>query len=235
MVTFCLDSFSFRDWMDPHLHRDDSVDFFTICYCCIPHSSVTIFNMAVRDPYKLYWYDYAMKPIIDVIPEVFRPNHFTILRMVFTPVVIALLAIENYAWGVPMFIIVAFTDAVDGSLARWRRQITAWGTVYDPVADKLLIGSVILLILLQHVNPLLGFAIIGLEVMMIAGGWYRRRMGIQCTANVWGKVKMFLQFAGVMFLLLSLWLGVDLFVPISNGTLILALIFAVVALLTYSL
>ncbi len=190
---------------------------------------------SMRDPYQLYPHDYLMKPIIDMIPEFLRPNHFTIARMVLTPVVLALLFFEVYDYGVPLFIIVTFTDAIDGSLARWRRQITKWGTFYDPVADKLLIGSVILLILLQHVNPLLGYIIIMLEALMMIGGWYKRRKGEKCQANVWGKIKMLLQVSGVVFLLLALWLGVDMFVPISNGTLILAVLFAVVALLTYSL
>jgi len=190
---------------------------------------------SMRDPYQLYPHDKLMKPIIDMIPEFLRPNHFTIARMVLTPVVLVLLFLEIYDYGVPLFIIVAFTDAIDGSLARWRRQVTSWGTFYDPVADKLLIGSVILLILLQHVNPLLGFIIVLLEVLMMAGGWYKRRRGDKMQANIWGKIKMLLQFVGVLLLLLALWLGVDMFIPISIGTLILGVVFAIVALLTYSL
>lgn len=199
---------------------------------------LVIYDMIIasmRDPYQLYPHDYAMKPIIDMVPEFLRPNHFTIIRMVLTPIVLVLLLLEIYDYGVPLFIIVAFTDAIDGSLARWRRQVTKWGTFYDPIADKLLILSVILLILIQHVNPLIAYIIIGLEILMVIGGWYKRRNGTKMQANVWGKIKMLLQFFGVMFLLLSLWLGVDMFIPLSNGTLILAVLFAVVALLTYSL
>lgn len=190
---------------------------------------------SMRNPYQLYPHDYLMKPIIDMVPEGLRPNHFTVARFVLTPIVLLLLFFEKYDIGVPLFIIVAFTDAIDGSLARWRRQVTSWGTFYDPVADKVLIGSVILLVLLQHVNPLLGYIIVILEGLMVMGGWYKRRKGEKCQANVWGKIKMLLQFSGVMFVLLSLWLGVDMFIPLSNGTLILAVLFAVVALLTYSL
>ncbi|MFH1610992.1 MAG: CDP-alcohol phosphatidyltransferase family protein [Patescibacteria group bacterium] len=189
----------------------------------------------MRDPHLLYPHDVLMKPIIHLIPDVLRPNHFTIARMILTPVVLFLLFFENYGLGVPLFILTAFTDAIDGSLARIRDQITDWGTFYDPVADKLFIGSVILLILIQHVNPLLGYIIIFLECLMVIGGWYKRRSGQAVQANVWGKVKMFLQFAGVFFLLMSLWFGIDMFIPISYGTLILGLIFAIVALLTYSL
>ena len=169
------------------------------------------------------------------MPDFVKPNHLTIARMVLTPLVLWFLFVGNYRFGIPLFILTAFTDTLDGSLARMRKQVTVWGAFYDPIADKMLIGSVILLILIQHVNPFIAIGVILLEILMIIGGWYKRRRGSVVHANVWGKVKMVLQFIGVLFLLMSLWLGIDLFVDISEGTLILAIIFAIVALLTYSL
>lgn len=176
-----------------------------------------------------------MKPFIWLIPHFVKPNHLTVLRMILTPIVLILLYLEQYSIGVPLFIFTAFTDALDGSLARIRAQITAWGTFYDPIADKILIGSVVLLIVIQHVNPYIAIAIITVELLIVLGGWYKRRQGEVGQANVWGKLKMFLEFCGVLFLLISLALGVDLFISLSEGTLILAIIFAIVSLLTYSL
>jgi len=155
--------------------------------------------------------------------------------MCLIPIVLAFLFYENYAIGVPLFLFTAFTDAIDGSVARIRKQITKWGTFYDPIADKALIGSVILLIVVKHVNPILAIAIISLEIMLIAGGWYERQHGKILSANIWGKIKMILQVIGVTSLLIALWSGADLFIDISNGTLILSVIFAIVSLLTYSL
>ncbi len=169
------------------------------------------------------------------MPSWVRPNHLTLSRIILTPFVMWVLYFENYALGIPLFVMVAFTDALDGSMARIRKQITSWGTFYDPFADKLLIGSVILLIVIQHVNPIIAIALILLEALLILGGWYGRQHGKIRSANIWGKIKMLLQFFGVLFLLMALWLGIDLFVEISNGTLILAVIFAMVSLLTYSL
>lgn len=191
--------------------------------------------MSNRDPEKLFPHDYLMKYVINLVPDFIKPNHFTIARMVLTPFVLWLLLIESYHFGVPAFILVAFTDTIDGSLARWRKQVTNWGAFYDPIADKMLIGSVVVLILIQHVNSIIAIGVILLEVLMVLGGWYKRQRGTVLHANVWGKVKMLLQFLGVLFLLMSLWLGIDLFVDISEGTLILAIIFAIIALLTYSL
>lgn len=170
-----------------------------------------------------------------MLPHAVTPNHITIFRMIATPVVLLFLFFEQWEIGIPLFILTAFTDALDGSTARIRNQITEWGTFYDPVADKMFIGSVVLLIVIQHVNPILAIALITVELMIIAGGWYKRQKGRVQTANIWGKVKMFLEVSGVLWLLVALWLGVDLFVDFSNGSLVLALIFAIVSLLTYSL
>ncbi len=191
--------------------------------------------MHKRDPEQLFPHDKLIRPFLALIPRSVHPNHVTILRMILTPIVLYALYMQNYRVGVPLFIFTAATDAIDGSLARVRKQITAWGTFYDPVADKILIGSVIVLILIQHVNPLIAFGVIAVEILMLAGGWYKRQRGVDVTANIWGKIKMILEFSGVLFLLIALWLGVDLFIDLSEGTLILAIVFAVVALLTYSL
>lgn len=191
--------------------------------------------MHKRDPYKLFPHDTLMKPFVWLVPYAIRPNHITVLRLILTPFVLVLLYLEQYSIGVPLFVFTACTDALDGSLARLRKQVTEWGTFYDPIADKILIGSVVLLIVIQHVNPLIAAAIIAVELMIVFGGWYKRRQGEVGQANVWGKLKMFLEFSGVLFLLISLALGVDLFVSISEGTLVLAVIFAIVSLLTYSL
>ncbi len=191
--------------------------------------------MKKRDPEKLYPHDFLMKPIVALVPDFLTPNHFTILRIFLTLPVLLLLFWQKYSWGVPLFLFAAFTDTIDGSLARWRKQVTDWGAFYDPVADKILIGSVLLLILFRYINPYIAWAVIFLEIMMIIGGWYHRRRGDVVHANVWGKIKMLLQFFGILFLLLAVWAGLDLFVDISEGTLVLAVVFAIIALLTYSL
>lgn len=191
--------------------------------------------MTKRDPEKLVFYDYLLMPLVKIIPKSVRPNHITVLRIVLTPLVLILLVTENYAVGVPAFFLVGMTDALDGSMARIRKQITDWGTFYDPIADKLLIGSVIVLILVKHVNPVLAFGVVAVELMLIVGGWYQRQRGRVITANVWGKVKMVLEGLAVMMVLIALWGGVDIFLDISEGTLVLVIIFAVISLLTYSL
>lgn len=192
--------------------------------------------VSVRDPEKLFPHDYVMKyTLIPFIPRCITPNMVTIFRFVFTPVMIWFLLVDRYEIAIPLFLFLALTDAIDGSLARLRHQITPWGTFYDPLADKILIGSVVLIVVAKHVNIILSIVILLLELLLIVGGYIRKRQGKVNGANIFGKTKMCLQVLGVVFLLIALWAGYDLFIPISTGTLALAVVFAVISLFTYGL
>lgn len=189
-----------------------------------------------RDPHKLFPHDRLLgATVVRLVPEFVTPNAITWFRFVLTPIVLYLLYVGDYRAGVPLFILAAFTDALDGSLARLRGQVTEWGMLYDPIADKVLIGSVVLLVVITHINPIFGITILGLEAALVLGGIARRRRGLPVMANVVGKVKMLLQFLGVTFLLVAIWSGVSLFIPFSIATLSLAIAFAVASLLTYGL
>ncbi len=191
--------------------------------------------MKDRHPEDWYPHDYVLRYLTDLFPKRLRPNHITLFRIVMTPVVVWLLFFENYRVGVPLFFLVAFTDALDGTLARTRKQITAWGAFWDPVADKILISLTVLLIVVQHINIYLGLLVIFVELVIITGALVRKRQGAVQHANVWGKIKMSLQVVGVLALLISLWLGVDLFIDISTGTFSLAIVFAIISLFTYGI
>lgn len=163
-------------------------------------------------------------------PRWILPNHVTVLRFLLTPLVVLMLHAGEYHVGVPLFALVALTDAVDGSLARVRKQITEWGIIYDPFADKLLIGSVLAVIVLEHINRYLGLALLGVEAAMVILGWHGMQQGRIEPANVWGKVKMVAEVVGIGLLLLALWLKVNLLVDASAGTLAIALVVAIVSI-----
>lgn len=189
-----------------------------------------------RNPSKLYPHDYVMKAIIlPFVPEAVQPNHITVLRFLLTPVVLWLLYTEQYIVGVAVFIIAAFTDALDGSVARIRRKITPWGIFFDPVADKLLIGSVALLVALQHYHPVIVFLAIILDIMPSLRWASSKYVGTVMSANVWGKIKMFLQFCSITFLLLGVTLNIPMLIDIGEVILLVAIAFASIAVVTYSL
>lgn len=192
--------------------------------------------MLHRDPSKLFPHDHIMRyTFVPLVPKWVTPNMITIFRIILIPFVLWFLFLDNYNVGVPLFLFAAFTDALDGSVARLRHQVTEWGTFYDPLADKLLVGSVVILVVIQHMNPILGSLILFVDLVIMIGGVIRKRQGKPMGSNLFGKTKMFFQVLGISLLLISLWAGFDLFIPFSFGTFALAIILAVISLFTYGM
>ena len=80
------------------------------------------------------------------------PNILTISRIFVIPVIFLSLYINSFAWtmfiGI-LFIAAAVTDYFDGYLARSRNQTSAFGRLLDPIADKLLVASALVVILVK--------------------------------------------------------------------------------------
>ncbi|HJN85241.1 MAG TPA: CDP-alcohol phosphatidyltransferase family protein [Patescibacteria group bacterium] len=189
-----------------------------------------------RDPEKLYPHDRIMAAVIlPFIPKKVHPKHITVLRFLLTPFAVWGIAIEAYAWAIPFFIFVAFTDVIDGSLARVRKRVTEWGTVFDPIADKVLISLAAVIVVTSAVGWWLTLALIFFELAIVMGGVSKKHEGKIVTANYWGKSKMFAQSLGVVLLMLSLSLTLPILTTIGMIVLILAIVLAVMSLLTYSL
>lgn len=80
-------------------------------------------------------------------PVLNLPNALTGLRIVAVPVLIWLLALDTESsriWATVVFLVAALTDLVDGAVARRRNQITSFGKLADPIADKALIGTALI-------------------------------------------------------------------------------------------
>ncbi|MBI4262156.1 CDP-alcohol phosphatidyltransferase family protein [Candidatus Uhrbacteria bacterium] len=194
------------------------------------------FQSSQRSHEQLFFTDRLLAAtVLRLFPRWVRPNDVTVFRMLATPFVLWLIIVQNYVWGIPVFLLVAFTDAIDGALARTRNQITDWGKLYDPLADKLLIGSVVAVVVLQHLDLWLGIAILGIESTFILGAWYFKWRGMIVQANVWGKIKMILEVLAVFLLLLSLMMQWPSLLPFSQATFMLAIAFALVSLVTYGI
>jgi len=185
---------------------------------------------------KIFWHDRVLAAtFLKLFPSAIKPNHLTIFRFLTTPLVILLMMYDRYETGLIFFIIVAFSDALDGSLARTRSQITNWGRIYDPLADKLLIGSMIFAIVLRYIDFWAAIIIIGLEIIFIGAAWWRKHKGLHVEANIWGKIKMLLQVIGTVVLLLAIVFDFEALLPFGAGAFYLAIAFAVVSLVTYGI
>ncbi len=175
------------------------------------------------------------RTILPWIPAWVMPNHLTILRLFLTPIAVWLIYMERYAIGIPFFLFTAFTDALDGSLARVRNVVTQWGTVWDPIADKVLIASVAVILLFSHFPPEITIIIASLEAAFLVGGYYYKRRGRIVSANVWGKLKMLSQVFGVTLYLLSLAYGAVWLAIVSYFVFALATVFALLSLFRHGI
>jgi len=78
------------------------------------------------------------------------PNQLTLLRMVFVPFIVIHLVEGRYLWALTVFVIAGFSDGLDGLLARTLHQQTLLGQYLDPIADKLLLSSMFLVLSILH-------------------------------------------------------------------------------------
>lgn len=185
---------------------------------------------------KTYPHDrFLAATLLKLVPKETTPNQITVARMFMTPMVLWLLYEGRYELATPLFLVTALTDMLDGSLARTRNQVTEWGILWDPIADKLLIGSVAVLLLARHFSPSLAAIILGLEAAFLAGGWYRAAQGEIVAANWWGKLKMLSQTLGVTLFLLFLQTGVGALATASYAVFGAACVLAVVSLFRHGL
>ena len=89
------------------------------------------------------------------VPNLNLPNVLTFIRLLLVPVFAFLLPQSQESesvrwWATAVFAIAAFTDLVDGYLARRYKLITNIGKIADPIADKLLIGTALIALTLEH-------------------------------------------------------------------------------------
>lgn len=171
---------------------------------------------------------------LKIIPIWITPNQMTVFRMLTVPFLLLFLVNGNYGIAIPLFIISAFSDALDGARARTTNQITEWGKLYDPVADKILIGSVSAVIISIYVSPATAFIIIGLEVVIVTLALYHKAYaGLEIEAKKAGKIKMICQSFGVGILLLYIvWPAPYLF-TISLAFLYISIVFALLSIFVY--
>ncbi len=174
-------------------------------------------------------YDALVKwTLLWMFPRWVRPNHITVVRFIASPFVFWLLLNGWYTGGLLAFVLTALTDAIDGTMARTRRQITVWGTMYDGVADKLLIGGVILILVVQHIGVSLAVAILAIEVFSTIGGlYYKWKKGVLHPALWWGKIKMNLQVLATMALLVNIIWEKPIFLQISGWIFVGSIVFAI--------
>lgn len=136
------------------------------------------------------------------------PNLLTLLRIAAIPVLVRLLMDPRprASWAaMGVFLVASLTDFLDGWIARRYGLVTPLGKLLDPLADKLLVVSALIMLGVMDRQPgipgWLLVLIVGREFAVTGLRSIAASEGIVMAAEVTGKVKMFLQSIGVHFLI----------------------------------
>ena len=135
------------------------------------------------------------------------PNFITLTRILLIPVFVVLFATptpnRSLSAGL-VFVVAAVTDLLDGYLARRNGQVTTLGKLLDPIADKLLVlSALILLVNVDRVSALVAILIIAREVAVTGIRAIAAGEGMVIAAETTGKYKMALQVVAIVLLILE--------------------------------
>lgn len=135
------------------------------------------------------------------------PNVLTLVRILLIPVFVMLLidpTPDRALSAALVFVVAAVTDLLDGYVARKTGQITKLGRLLDPIADKLLVlSALILLVQVDRVSALVAILIIAREVTVTGIRAIAATEGLIMSAEVTGKYKMALQVIAIVLLVLE--------------------------------
>jgi cardiolipin synthase (CMP-forming) len=121
------------------------------------------------------------------------PNAVTLARLLLMPVCAVLLGTGRYGAGLVLTALVGTTDWVDGWLARRTGRVSRLGQLLDPLADRLLIASVTIALLVRGVVPWPAVALlVARDVVLLAGWPLLKRRGVEPPDVIWlGKAATF--------------------------------------------
>ena len=122
------------------------------------------------------------------------PNKLTVARILITPVYLALILWESlphrFLIATLVYSIAAITDAIDGKLARKNNQITNFGKLLDPIADKILTTSALLAFMQMGLcNIWIVMIVLTREFTVASIRMIAAADGVVIPANIWGKLK----------------------------------------------
>lgn len=133
------------------------------------------------------------------------PNQLTLLRMVFLPFIIIHLVAGHYFWALSLFVMAGLSDGLDGLLARTLKQQTVLGQYLDPIADKLLLSTMFLVLAILHKIPWKFTVLVfsrDISILAASAVLYAIAGLRDFRPSIFGKANTFAQVAAVFFVLL---------------------------------
>jgi CDP-diacylglycerol--glycerol-3-phosphate 3-phosphatidyltransferase len=136
------------------------------------------------------------------------PNRLSILRILFIPVIVFFISTQEDGLLLAsclLFIIAGITDGLDGYLARKMNLTSKLGLYLDPIADKLLVSSVLITLTYYHQIPLwVTLILVGREFLINGLRAFYAMEGIAIYPSSSGKIKTALQLIGISCVLFNI-------------------------------
>jgi cardiolipin synthase (CMP-forming) len=133
------------------------------------------------------------------------PNQLTLLRMMFLPFIVIKLVEGHYSFALILFVLAGFSDGLDGLLARTLKQQTVLGQYLDPIADKLLLSTMFLVLSILHKIPWKFTVLVfsrDASILLASAVLYAIAGLRDFHPSIFGKANTFAQVAAVFFVLL---------------------------------
>ncbi len=137
------------------------------------------------------------------------PNQLTLLRMIFLPFIVINLVKHDFKWALILFVLAGLSDGLDGLLARKLHQQTLLGQYLDPIADKLLLSTVFLVLSIEQraLVPWKYTVVVfsrDISILLVSGVLFVIAGLRDFRPSIFGKANTFSQVAAVFFVLLLL-------------------------------
>lgn len=160
------------------------------------------------------------------------PNKLTMLRIIMVPVVVLIyllipqdFCVVSQTNGLALrdilaflvFAAASFTDMLDGQIARKQHLITSFGKFADPIADKMLVNTLLILLVYTHqANVVAVLLMIARDLVVDGLRMLASQHGKVVSAGFFGKLKTVLQMFAIVFLLLKNWPFVYVGLPVDQ-------------------
>jgi len=133
------------------------------------------------------------------------PNQLTLLRMLFLPFIVISLVDERYTLAMILFVLAGISDGLDGLLARRLHQQTLLGQYLDPIADKLLLSTLFLVLSILHKIPWKYTVLVfgrDIAILVTSAVLYTIAGLRNFSPSIFGKANTCAQIAAVFFVML---------------------------------
>jgi cardiolipin synthase (CMP-forming) len=133
------------------------------------------------------------------------PNQLTLLRMMFVPFIVINLVAGHYQWALILFVLAGFSDGLDGLLARTLKQQTVLGQYLDPIADKLLLSTMFMVLAILHKIAWKYTVLVfsrDISILFASAVLYAIAGLRNFRPSIFGKANTFAQVAAILFVLL---------------------------------